>query len=513
MSKGVLSVAAWYGTKIAASALSAPILARLLSTSGYGEYAYYVAVMMVAWPLANVGTLPTLAKYVAEQPDDVGRRSALSLFTGVVNLASTLTVASLVALLIAPGGRMEVGARLVVVAVVGSIVLEQAGYFGCGILYGVHREELASLPGGVGAMLGPFVGVALAWLGLGLAGALLGVLAANLVVAVGTLRYAGRYVEWRAARSTLAHLPRSGVMRFGLSSMLHATLVLVLYRADIVLIRNLSTDTQTGLYAAATQWSGFVAFLPLAVQAMMLQSTSPLWTAGRPDAITEMLSRLVRYVAMATGLPLLIVFVFADPILALYFGPDFAAASPALRILVPGMFGYFLARVMWPVLQASGHTTALVIVMAAATGGNLILNVLLIPAWGSVGAAAASCVSYGSVVFVYARILEGLGVRPFRGLRADRLAVLCVATLVAALPAVLWVSSRPLSVLVGALAATIVYGGGALRLGLIRWTEILEIAASLPGPVREPVARWLRALQPLANRLEGRSQPNTPRPP
>jgi hypothetical protein len=37
-----------------------------------------------------------------------------------------------------------------------------------------------------------------------------------------------------------------------------------------VLIRNLSTDTQTGLYAAATQWSEFVSFLPLAAQAMML---------------------------------------------------------------------------------------------------------------------------------------------------------------------------------------------------------------------------------------------------
>jgi O-antigen/teichoic acid export membrane protein len=507
MSRGVLSVAAWHVCRLVASALCAPILARLLSASGYGRYAYYLAVIFIAWPVANAGTMSTLAKYIGERPDDVGWRSALAAFAAAVNATGVLVVGSVVFLLIAPGAHLDGDGGLVVIIVMASIAIEQVAYFSRAILYGVHREELTGAPGIAASIAGAGVGVALTWLGGGLAGALTGVLTGNVVMAVGTLRQARPYLEWRAARQALGGLPFAEVLQFGLSSLLHGILALLLIRADTVLIRNLSTDTQTGLYAAAIQWSEFVSFLPLAVQAVMLQSTAPLWAAGGTEAITRMLSAMVRYVAIGTGILLLIVFAFATPILRLYFGPEFVAAMPALRILVPGMFAYSLARVMWPVIQARGRTRALVAVMAGGAAVNLALDFLLIPGWGSVGAAVASCLAYTGVFALYAWILNSLGVRAFRGFQVARFGVLCIGTLLAAMAAALWIAPDLLSVGVGALASVLVYVCGALRLGLIRWAEVIAIADSLPSAVGAAVARIVGALSPLARRLEGGPHP------
>jgi len=495
-------VAAWHVSRLVAAALCAPILARLLSTGGYGRYAYYLAVMVVAWSVANAGAMATLIKHASEKPDDIEWRSALAVFAAAVNAVGVLAAGVIVFALIAPGARADGDGRLVAAIVVASIAIEQVAYFGRAILHAVHREELAGPPGIAASMVGAGAGVALTWWGGGLEGALGGVLAGNVLMAVGNLRRARPYVEWRAARRALPRLPLGELLRFALSSLLHGILALLLIRADTVLIRNLSTDAQTGLYAAATQWSEFVSFLPLAVQALMLQSAAPLWAAGEAASIARLLGTALRYVAIGAGGLLLIAFVFAAPILRLYFGPEFAAAAPALRILVPGMFFFSLARVMWPVLQAVGQTRGLVVVMAGAVVVNVSLDVLLIPAWGSVGAAVASSLAYAGVFALHARILSGIGIRVFRGGEVARFASLVAVTALVAIPA-LGIGSDLWSVGIGVATAGLVYGCGALRLGLIRWAEVVAIADSLPGAPGGVAARAIRALSPLARRIEG----------
>ena len=50
---------------------------------------------------------------------------------------------------------------LVVIIVVASIAIEQVAYFGRGILYAVHREELTGAPGVAASIAGAGIGVAL----------------------------------------------------------------------------------------------------------------------------------------------------------------------------------------------------------------------------------------------------------------------------------------------------------------------------------------------------------------
>ena len=68
--------------------------------------------------------------------------------------------------------------------------------------------------------------------------------------------------------------------------------------------------------------------------------------------MSSLVSRLLRYVMLGTAFLLPIVFALGDQIVILYFGPQFAEAALALRLLVPGAFCYAMARVLWPVIQA-----------------------------------------------------------------------------------------------------------------------------------------------------------------
>jgi O-antigen/teichoic acid export membrane protein len=285
---------------------------------------------------------------------------------------------------------------------------------------------------------------------------------------------------------------------------------MALYRADVLLIQHLSGTTQAGLYAVAAQWSELVWFVPIAVQSILLQSTAQLWLDHRRiGEITNLLSRLLRYVALGTAFLLTYIFVFAGQLLYLFFGPDFVAATPALRLLIPGVFSFSLARLMWPVIQARGYVLALILISAIATLANLGLNWFLMPAWGAIGAALASCLTYGTVIFAYTWILHKWGVQPLRGLKGGRLLLLCTVMMLILMPIALLVTSALLAIIIGGLLGGVVYGLGALWLGLIMVAELRQIIDSLPDFLGRPGAKILDLLQPLLLRVEvsGQAEP------
>jgi O-antigen/teichoic acid export membrane protein len=501
VSKGILSVAAWSAIKIAASALASPLLARYLGPEGYGQYAYFLALLFLASPLANLGISAMLTRHIAERPGDAVWRTRLAIFAVGMMLLGTAGVSVLMVWLIGSHPETNADTLPLIVVVIGAMLSEQLWFFARGVLYGLRQESSFAAPAAWGAVLGPSIGLIFAWLGWGVVGVLLGLCLANFFVAAVTLRSAFRFLTWCWPRLDPAW-PAHQLLTFSLSSMLFTTLSLGLYRADAILIRYLSTDTQAGLYAGAVQWSEFVWFVSLAVEAVMLQSTTRWWVEGHLDAIGDLLNRALRYVAVGTAFLLVLVVALAEPILRWYFGADFAAAAPALRWLAPGVFSFALARVMWPVIQARGNVWPLVVTITAAVGLNVLLNLWLTPRWGAAGAAVATCISYGSVAFVYIYLLQHHGVNPLAGLSLIRLGCLCAITLVSLWPIVAWMPSDMAAMLGGGVVAALIYGAGVVWLGLVRVPELQSLIAVLPAPFYELGMKVFGLLQPVLAWIE-----------
>ena len=90
ISKGIVSVGTWSATKLLVTGIILPVYSRLLGIEGYGQYAYYVALLLLASQPANCGMRQTLTKYLAERAEDRAWRRHMARFAGSVNAAGQL---------------------------------------------------------------------------------------------------------------------------------------------------------------------------------------------------------------------------------------------------------------------------------------------------------------------------------------------------------------------------------------------------------------------------------------
>jgi O-antigen/teichoic acid export membrane protein len=105
------------------------------------------------------------------------------------------------------------------------------------------------------------------------------------------------------------------------------------------------------------------------------------------------LSRIYLFVFLGI-LPIVAVgVVYAQEIINLLFGASYLAAAPALRILFVASLLYALAAVNNAFLSGVGKPMLTARSVFTAGGINVVLNILLVPSYGIVGAASATLVS------------------------------------------------------------------------------------------------------------------------
>lgn len=504
VSKGILSIGGWSVVKMATAAVVLPILARLLGIEGYGRYAYYVALLLLASQFANVGMMQTMTKRIAERPEDVAWCRAVAQAGALINAVGLLAVSVVVGLVVETTAPLGTAALPIALVIVGMLMCDQIWFYARGVLHGLRHEERAAIPGMIGVVSGGLLGVLAATAGLGVTGVFAGLLTANLFVAMACLRAVIKTLSTGACReSGLMVLSVTGpLLRFGLPAMLFSVLNMALCSLDVILVRHLAGESQAGLYAAAVQWSQFVWFIPIAVEGVMLQATARLWAEQRVDEVSQLVGRLLRYVVVGTTFLLLLVAVLGEQIVTVYFGPRFGDAALGLRLLVPGALCYAVARVLWPVIQAGGEGGHLVRLIGMIVLVDVGLCSGLIPIWGAAGAALATSVSFASVVLGYVWILHRRGVQVFEQIRLFRLLLLSIGTALAIVLVAAWITLPVLSILVGVLVGTVLYWGGIFWLGLVRVEEIELIVHSLPGIFRLTGERLFRYLAPVLLRLK-----------
>ena len=86
VSKGIISVGTWSATKLVVSGLLLPVYSRVLGIEGYGQYAYFMALLLLSSHPANFGMTRVFIKHIAERPDERAWHRALAGFAGSVNL-------------------------------------------------------------------------------------------------------------------------------------------------------------------------------------------------------------------------------------------------------------------------------------------------------------------------------------------------------------------------------------------------------------------------------------------
>jgi O-antigen/teichoic acid export membrane protein len=220
---------------------------------------------------------------------------------------------------------------------------------------------------------------------------------------------------------------------------------------------------------------------------------------GRRDAwgVANAYVNSTRYLVMAGWPVALAGALLAEPLIRLLFGAAYAPAAPALVILVVGAGIVSMGHPAVAVIYSQERNAFLIVSSVAIVALNIVLDLVLIPPWGAVGAAVANVVVQGVLLAVHTLwVSRWLGVRPPV---ADALRSLAAALLAFAPALVLQIwSAGSLSVAGLVVAGLVAYPWllavtGALQAADV--TRLQAIEAALPSRVRVfagPILRTLR---------------------
>ena len=185
-------------------------------------------------------------------------------------------------------------------------------------------------------------------------------------------------------------------------------MVTIFAQTDRLMIKNMIGDAATGYYSAAVSCAGIASF----VFAAIIDSMRPVILECKKQSIQSYeknVSRLFSIVFYMSLIQCVVMTVFAKPIIWVLYGEEYFTSVDALRLVVWYItYSYFgQVRNVW--ILAEGKQKYLWRINLVGALLNVLLNSLVIPIWGILGAAVASLFTQ-----FFTNVVVGFVMKPIR---------------------------------------------------------------------------------------------------
>jgi O-antigen/teichoic acid export membrane protein len=380
-------------------------LARLIGPSGKGDYYLLTLLPLTLMILGQLG-LPAAFTFFSARGFTRGLIARAFALTAIVSIPLlVITLALLPALQATVLHGLEVS--LIVLPLLALPFLLNAN-FTTGIVVGRQAAiAMAVVYITVSISATALILILAGVLNLGLRGALIAYLLTAVITAGGFL-VCSRFVIRRIPAT--APVSIGGLLRQGLPFYPGTLSRFMAARVDVYLLAWLLVEPSAplGFYSMAVAMAEIVYLFPDAVSTFFFPHV-----AGAPredsDRQVTMVSRVTLLLTGAVALALVPISAIAIPILL----PGFEPSLPALYILLPGVVAISVTQVLSGFVAGRGRPGLASAISISALVTNVLLNLILIPPLGIVGAATASLVSYTLSSVVYSLIAANLtGHRP-----------------------------------------------------------------------------------------------------
>jgi O-antigen/teichoic acid export membrane protein len=358
------------------------ILARALGPTGRGTIAFITVSALVLARVAGFGVGDATTVLAAQR---VEARGALLSNLVLFMSTSALVLAGLgFAVLLSLGGERPVGVGPPELAIMGGAtvaiaLIEAGGAFlvGCGRL---HRLAFITA---TAYWIYPLL-LSILWLvvGLTVTRAALAWLASSTIIAFALLRQSARGAG--LARPSRRLLRES--IHFGLRAWIGSLARLLNFRTDQIIMGFLASEAALGIYAVAVNASEALLYLPTAMATALL----PVAARAEAQQRVEQTLRAFRSAALFTAGAVTIAAALGPILLPVVFGSAFDASVEPFLWLVPGAFGFAATVIFSSALMASSSPGRSSLGPFVSLVVGIGLDVVLIPRFGAVGAAAAA---------------------------------------------------------------------------------------------------------------------------
>ncbi len=285
------------------------------------------------------------------------------------------------------------------------------------------------------------------------------------------VRAARRYAQiaWRAGRALWRPL-----MKVAVPLGIAGVLITIYYQIDSVLLLQLSTEHETGVYGAAYRFLAPLLFLPAAVMSSFFPVLSAVHEHD-PARVRRLVQRAAELMTVISLPILAVTLALSDQIVHALYGDQYARTAEVLPVLMIAFvsicFGS-LAGFLAPLLNLHWR---LALYSGIGAIANIGLNVALIPRYGALGSAWVTVVTEVLTMVMMlgtALLTLRLRIRPWR-----MLATLVVS---AAMTGAMTLAS-PLGLFPAAILGGLLYAAGLLGLRVIRIDELRALRASRTG--------------------------------
>lgn len=185
---------------------------------------------------------------------------------------------------------------------------------------------------------------------------------------------------------------RKKLLRFSAPLLLSGLIATIMGWADTGLIGYYMTDFEVGLYNAALPTALLILLPHKAIGSLAISSFSELKERDRKSVEASM-QTATRWVFSLVLPTFLILMLFSEQVLNILWGSQYTQASITLSILACAYLIDALVGRVGSFLNSTGHTKYILYNNIAALTLNIILNVILIPIYGIIGAAIATASS------------------------------------------------------------------------------------------------------------------------
>ncbi|WP_254522230.1 oligosaccharide flippase family protein [Natrinema caseinilyticum] len=368
------------------------VMARLLLPEAYGSVALALAVISVATMIAMLGLDEGVTRKVPEYEDDHSRTRGVVRAGLRLGAVSSLAVAAAI-VLSAPtiGARifgdpsltvlLRIGALSIPFMVVGQIALKVTRGFRSARPYAYVYQVLR--PAARLVFIGLFVGA-----GFGAVGAVAGQMAALVVMGIVGLAYTYRLLpSWRDVSP--AGMDRT-VLAFSLPLMVTVGMDYLIAYTDTFVIGYLLTADDVGIYNISFQLRGGIVTAVVASGFLLPPVLTRLQVNEQMRELRVVYRVITKWVVFLTLPVFLAVFVFPQGILVTLFGGGYAEGGPALQVLGLGAIASAAMGSTSQSLIGLGKNRTVLYTTGLSAIVNVVLNVVLIPLLGILGAAIAS---------------------------------------------------------------------------------------------------------------------------
>lgn len=206
---------------------------------------------------------------------------------------------------------------------------------------------------------------------------------------VATYRLSGHHMG-----SLQSNVPRAiGMLKDAWPLILSGVAIMIYMRIDQVMIGEMVGDKEVGIYSVAVQLVEAWYFLPGIIVSSVFPSI--VEAKSMDDAVFyERLQKLYNFLALMAYAVAIPVTFLAGWIVKILFGVPYSKAGPMLAVLIWSILFTNLGMARSTFLTTMNWTRIHFVTVGYGCVINIVLNFILIPKYGGMGAVIASCIAY-----------------------------------------------------------------------------------------------------------------------